>query len=244
MSERNSSRHYTDEEVKTIIKTALDLQQKGTGTPQTGTGEGLTLDDIESLAEDVGIPSDYVRRAAVDMEVGGRSIRKNRFLGGIVQPVETCEVPERVTEDQLRRILIMLPSLTGDAGSGQTLGSSLSWATSPEALEKTGRGTHITVTSTRNGTLIQAHDRLEHSAGGIFGGVLGGVGGGVGIGVGLGVGIAVLGSAAFATLFPLGMIGGSYLLSRLIFSLLSRLRSKKLKEISQELRGLIQTQSE
>ena len=244
MSERDSDRRYTDEEVKTIIKTALALQQKGPGAPQAGTGEGLTLDDIESLARDVGIPSDYVRRAAVDMDLGGRSIRRNRFLGGIVQPVETCEVPEQVSEEQLKGILIMLPSLTGDAGSGQTLGSSLSWSTSPEVLEKTGRSTHITVTSTRSGTLIQAHDRLENSAGGIFGGVLGGVGGGVGLGVGLGVGIAVLGSAAFATLFPLGMIGGSYFLSRLIFSILSRVRAKKLKEISQKLRGLIQAQSE
>ena len=51
----------------------------------------------------------------------------------------------------------------------------------------------------------------------LFGGLVGGGGAGIGIGVGVGVGVDVLGSVLFSVAFPLGVIGGCYLLARSIF---------------------------
>ena len=85
-------------------------------------------------------------------------------------------------------------------------------------------------------------DHLGQIAGGVFGGIAGGVGLGVGFGVGFGVGIAALGSILFTILFPVGVIGASYLLSRFIYSIVLRIRKNRLKEIIQKLKGVLQSQ--
>ena len=107
--------------MQAIIKNALSLQRRDSGKSQENIREGLSLDDIESIVSDVGIDSAYIRQAAMDLFVAGRSARINRFLGGILQPTEVNEVPQALNEDYLKRILLRLPSITGDEGTGQVV---------------------------------------------------------------------------------------------------------------------------
>ena len=61
-------------------------------------------------------------------------------------------------------------------------------------------------------------------AAGLFAGTTGGVGGGLGVGFGVGFGLNVLGSALFATLFPLGVAGLSFIGSRAIYRVIVKKR--------------------
>lgn len=136
---------------------------------------------------------------------------------------------------------MMLPSLVGESGLGNVMGGNLSWSSSPEAVTRTGRSTAVTISATNSGSDIQVRDRLGQIAGGVFGGVMGGVGLGAGLGIGIGVGGGVLGSIAFMTLVPLGALAGTYLLSRLIYSIVSKMRKKQTGELAEKIRQLIES---
>ena len=238
----NINRRFTDKEVQVIIKNALTLQRKGAAALQQNPREDLSMTDLESIGHDVGISSEFIRQAIADMGRESKTSFMSRFLGGTLQPEEETGLTGIVSEDHLKRILLMIPSVTGDDGNGDVLGSSLTWSTSAESTASTGRRTDIVISSTGPNTTIQVTDHLGQIAGGVFGGIAGGVGLGVGFGVGLGVGIGALGSILFTVLFPVGVIGASYLLSRFIYSIVLRIRKNRLKEIIQKLKGVLQSQ--
>jgi hypothetical protein len=75
------------------------------------------------------------------------------------------------------------------------------------------RTIQITVNSRDGQTTLRLEENLTQFAAGLFAGTTGGVGGGFGVGFGLNV----LGSALFATLFPLGVAGLSFIGSRAIY---------------------------
>lgn len=238
----NINRRFTDKEVQAIIKDALALQRRGTVAPQENPREGLSMTDLESIGNDVGISSEFIRQAIADMGQASENSFMSRFLGGTLQPEEETGLTGIVSEDHLKRILPMIPSVTRDDGNGDVLGSSLTWSTSAESTVNTGRRTDIIISSTRANTTIHVTDHLGGIAGGVFGGIAGGVGLGVGFGVGFGVGIAALGSILFAIFFPVGVIGACYLLSRSIYSTVLRIRKNRLKEIIQKLKGVLRSQ--
>lgn len=90
----------------------------------------------------------------------------------------------------------------------------------------------MVVVSARDGeTEIRIEERLHRFAGGLFGGGVGGFGTGVGLGVGLRVGLEVLGSALFATVFPLAVIGMAYIGAREIYRAVVRRRRRVIGEL-------------
>jgi len=96
------------------------------------------------------------------------------------------------------------------------------------------RTIQITVNSRDGQTSVRLEENLTQLAGGLFGGTIAGVGGGVGLGVGLGVGINVLGSALFATLFPLGVVGLTYVGSREIYRAIVKRRRRAMGELFEQ----------
>lgn len=58
--------------------------------------------------------------------------------------------------------------------------------------------------------------------------------------MGLGVGIGALGSALFATLFPLALIGGSYAVARAAFRGTVRGRMRNLTRLMEEMVGIVE----
>ena len=138
----------------------------------------------------------------------------------------------------------MIPSIAGENGTGNVMGSTLSWATSAEALQRTGHSVEITVTPSGKQSVVRVRDRLGQIAGGLFGGLIGGLGLGVGLGIGLGVGLKTLGSAPFAVLFPIGTILGGYLIARLAFSLFSKSRKSRVRDMADSIAQLIDNAGE
>lgn len=221
------ARRFTDREVRRILERALEIQKRETKelTPGGGAGTGLTIEDITDAAVQAGINPSLVRRAARELETGTGKGRV--FLGSEPDPISSASLPYRVSDEDLRELLPMIQSFTGQAGSGTVSRLALSWASIMQSTSNTGVTTEVTVRTGRDSTEITVRDRLGAVAGGVFGGLMGGVGVGAGLGVGFGVGLGTFGSPSFAALFALGMLTVSYLGARMVFTGVARWRRRE-----------------
>ena len=87
------------------------------------------------------------------------------------------------------------------------------------------------MTSRDGQTHVRLEENLHQLAGGLFGGVVGGGGLGVGLGMGLPLGLAVFGSALVATVFPVAVIGLSYVGARQIYRAVTTRRREVMGEL-------------
>jgi transposase-like protein len=230
----DSERRFSDDEAREIIKRALQLQHRK--SEDASSPEGLSLSELESIAEDVGVSSELVRQAAAEVETGEATAGRSRFLGATTTPSETVALDRPLGEDELEELLIALPSITGDDGTGNAHRRSLSWSTNSVVSMRTGRSLRITAHGSDSGGVVRIREDLGQVAGGVFGGLIGGVGLGAGFGVGFGVGLGALGSPAFAAIVPIAFVGGSYLLARGIFRAVSRARRRQVRRVAARVR--------
>ena len=73
-------RLYTEKDFSAILRRATELQRSA----GVDNAPGLSLDELEQVAEDVGIGPDFVRRAALEMDEG-QPDKGDRLLGGPIQ---------------------------------------------------------------------------------------------------------------------------------------------------------------
>jgi hypothetical protein len=224
-------RRYGETEVARILRRATELQQE---EPVLARGrEGLSLAELEEIGAEVGIDPQFLRRAAVELDsTAGEPSGWARVLGERVTLLQETVVPGELGEGGFERLVPVIQEVAEDFGQASLLGRTLTWRA--ETASKT-RSLQVMVTSRNGETHIRVEERLHQFASGLFGGTLGGVGGGVGLGVGLPVGIEVLGSALFATAFPLGILGITFLTARKIYQAVARRRKKVLALLLQRL---------
>lgn len=240
----DTQRRYTDAEVRKIIEKALNLQKKETSGIPGSDKEGVTLSELDAIASEAGISSSLIRRAAAEVDFNPAAKKQARLLGGRVDLVEIRTAGRIAGQTDLERVFAMIPSITGESGTGNVMGGALSWATSAEAVQRTGHSVEISVTPSAGRSIVRVRDRLGQIAAGIFGGLVGGIGLGAGLGVGLGVGLKALGSVPFAVLFPIGTVLGGYLIARLAFTLFSKTRESRIKESAENIAQLIDSTGE
>ncbi|MFP4114591.1 MAG: hypothetical protein ACOCYX_04120 [Spirochaetota bacterium] len=152
------------------------------------------------------------------------------IVGEVVVDHATASVPVALDEAGMQQLAGTMPSLVGDDGHASVFGTSLTFSTSEFQAMQTGSRTRVTVRVAGKSTIISATDDMRNLAGGIIGGVTGGLGLGVGLGVGFGVGIGALGSALFATIFPVAILGLSFLGSRWLYRAIARNRRSRNRE--------------
>ena len=68
-----SKRVYSEQEVATLIRRAVELEAERSGEGQPGVNEGLTIQDLEKIAADSGIDPELMRRAANELHQGSTS---------------------------------------------------------------------------------------------------------------------------------------------------------------------------
>ncbi len=88
-------RLYTEREISAILKRATELQR----TRGADEAPGLSLEELQQVAEDVGIDRDLVRRAALDMEEG-KTIKADLLLGGPVEVDREWLVDGAMSDDK------------------------------------------------------------------------------------------------------------------------------------------------
>ena len=200
-------RLYDEAEVGKILDRATAIQRQ---EPVRASGRtGLSLAELEEIALETGIDPKHLRRAALELDTGEiESTLGTRLSGEQTTLALESTVAGELPDDAFERLVLVIQRVAKEHGQPSLLGRTLTWQA--ETANKT-RTIQVTVSARRGETHVRVEERLHQFAAGLFGGVMGGVGGGVGLGVGIPIGVEVLGSALFATAFPLGIVALSYI---------------------------------
>ena len=232
MDEENTN--FSDRQVNLIIKKALEIQQK-----EMPSGEkGLSIKDVEQLGTEIGISSDVIKRAAAEiMQKKHRNSLIFGKTGSVIAP--SIEFDRLLSGEQLAELNAAIPSIIRSPGIGQPRKNGLYW--SSLNTMQTGLCTEVIASKTRdNKTALTVRERLGVVAGALYGGITGGLG--LGLGIGLPVPLAATGliSPILSVLGLLLCLGGSFFLSRWIFTWFAKRRKKRLEKILSELKNSVQ----
>ncbi len=204
-------RRYSDKEVRKLLERAAELQHDDAVAPAS---TGMTLDQLESVAMEVGIDPAALRRAAEELETRPAGRRVGAAVAGApLSAVVERTLPFEASSEMLETLIPLIQAHSDVSGQGGMAGSTLTWRAWNQS---SARDLQILVAARNGETRIRIEDRHGQLAGGVYGGGLGGIGGGLGLGVGLGVGIP-MGSVAMAAGFPIVVIGGTYVACRALF---------------------------
>lgn len=228
-------RRYGEKEVGLILKRATELSQSA---PEPTEGGGLTIEDLEDIAAEAGIDPRYLRDAAAELDTRGPTPEgAERLLGGPLMVELERRVQGEVPEDRWDDVIHEISRAADGQGHPSVIGRTLSWVLSDPNRQ---RFLQVTVSNREGETVIRIEERMQQLAGAIYGGLIGGMGGGLGLGVGLGVGIGALGSAVFATVFPITVIAGSVWAARTAFGSTANKRRRSLTTLLDRLTELVQ----
>lgn len=228
-------RRYGEKEVGLILKRATELSQRA---PEPTEGSGLTIEELEEIAIEAGIDPRYLRDAAAELDTKGPTPEGiERLLGGPLMVDLERRVPGEVPDDRWDDVIHEISRAADGQGHPSVIGRTLSWVLSDPNRQ---RFLQVTVSNRDGETLIRIEERMQQLAGAIYGGLLGGVGGGVGLGVGLGVGIGAMGSAVFATVFPLAVLTGSFWAAHMAFGSTAKKRRAALTTLLDRLTELVE----
>jgi serine/threonine protein kinase len=146
-----SKTRYGDERVREIVRQAAEIQAR-----EPGSDEDMSLAGVQRLAAEVGIEPDQVREALDRLEGTATGLVSGGIMG--LRPqlelerFVDCEVDQVVYADLLEEIRVSL----GEIGQmNETLGTPLSWSSSPKA---TGRKAQILVSPKSGRTRIRVVD--------------------------------------------------------------------------------------
>ncbi|MDH3206512.1 MAG: hypothetical protein OEO79_07865 [Gemmatimonadota bacterium] len=226
MSDSNKAiRVYSEAEVGKILKRATELHQT---ERSGGSGEGMTLAELEDVAAEAGIDVGRVRRAALEVETdGAEATAWSGFLGDDLSIAREITLPGEVPERDFEGLLGVVQGSVREHGHSSLIGRTLSWqGTAADG----GRKLRVLVTSRDGATQIQVHENFSQMAGGLFGGIGGGVGIGAGVGGGMPIGLA-LGSPALAIALPVATLGITYLGVRALYRSIVQRRRRVLDDL-------------
>lgn len=225
----NLPRLYGEKEIGKILKRATELQHEEPSPPSAGS---MSLQELEDIAAEAGIDPTFLRRAALEIDTGAMELSTwGKFLGEELLLVREVTIEGELRDDAFERIVEVIQRGTSEHGQPSLLGRTLTWRAETPNKSRT---IQITVSSRDGQTTLRLEENLTQFAVGLFAGTTAGVGGGVGVGFGVGFGLNVLGSALFATLFPVGVVGLSYIGSRAIYRAIVKRRRSAMGELFQQ----------
>lgn len=135
---------YGEKEISRILKRAAALQQE-----TSYVGEGLSLEEVQQVAAEVGINPRYVAMAA--SEIGGSETEKEPFqlFGGSLSILEERVLPGRLSEMQREEMLAEIRRTYHQAGIVTRVGRTTDWTHSTQGdqiqVSITERGERTTV---------------------------------------------------------------------------------------------------
>lgn len=224
-------RRYSEHEASLILKRAGEL------AVNQGDSRQMSLAELEAAADEAGIDTALVRRAAAELSrQPAAAPPDNLFLGGPTSLVFEAFIDGEVEPAAHEHFVNLVRRRTGEQGSHDVIGRTLTWASGPRLGNQVARNMMVTITPSGGVTSIRVEERLGQLAGGLFGGILGGVGGG---GIGLWLGPLIV--AGYPALIPVAMaawLGGVYALVRRIYRGKTKARADDLRELLKSLVSL------
>jgi len=228
----DAARRFSDEEVGRILKRATEIQVADPASPGAG---GITLQELEEIALEAGIDPRHLRRAALEVQGGqGQTSLATRLAGQSLDLLYEATVPGELSPADFERVALTIQQTIRDHGHSSQLGQTLTWQS--ESSGQSTRSTQVIVTSRDGETRIRIEERLHELAKQLFAGMVVGGGSGIGVGLGVGLGLGALGSALFATAFPIGAVGLAYIGAREVYRLRVRSRQRALTALLERVR--------
>ena len=221
-------RRYSEKEAGVILRKAAEIQR---AEPTAADPSGFSLAELEDVAREAGIDPAVVRSAAAELDVSAGESVGAALVGAPLGVRLEVELPGEYPAERFDALVPLIQNASPWQGHAGVVGNSLTWSARADSNTSS---LQVLVVANDGKTLIRVEERLGGLVGALFGGVIGGVGAGVGVGVGVGVGAAI-GSTVLLVGFPVLMLGGSYYLSRAIYSAHVRKERGKLQTLLNQL---------
>lgn len=119
-------RRYSEREIGAILKRATEWQEER-DEATASVPAGLTLDEIEQIARDVGVDADLVRRAATEMVYTGTPEKQWHVLGAPLRVTHEATVPAHATDEHLDEVVVAIREHLGQQGRFEKLNGTLTW---------------------------------------------------------------------------------------------------------------------
>jgi hypothetical protein len=148
--ESDGSRRFTDKEVAIVLRKASELEDR----EGEGGGSGLSLEELEEIAAEVGIPRDVVGRAVAHLD--SRSKRLGPLSGGPLTHRAIQAIPGELDEGARARLLEYVNSTSDAIGATSEALGSTQW-TSVDRF----RSTQVSITPVRGETNVQVVERAS-----------------------------------------------------------------------------------
>ena len=142
-------RRYSEREIGAILKRATELQEHREAAIGAAP-EGLTLEEIEEIAREVGVDAHLVRQAATEASTGTLDQRWP-ILGAPLRTKHEIMVAGRPAEATLDAMVVEIRNQLGQKGRFEKLNGALTWT-----RQNSGTKDEITITPEREGTRIRS----------------------------------------------------------------------------------------
>lgn len=120
---RPAYRSYTEKELRALIQRATELHEATRG----GSERSLSLEEIEHIASEIGLPPEHVRTAALEMDDRGHTAGAFRIFGGPFVIDQTRVVEGTMTQEQWEQVVLELRAFTGKRGQVDEIGRAREW---------------------------------------------------------------------------------------------------------------------
>jgi len=217
-------RKFTDEEVREILKKAVEKAPSRALAKR----EGLSLAELKSIGEEVGIDPARLDDAARAVALGG-SNRPNRFFGAPMVMSFERKVEGEFDPADTPEILSIIRRTMGSQGEVDEIHGSLEWRAKGDSGER-----YVTLSPRDGTTTITISANLTNAAVLTFlpPGLIGLLGTVIGFGTALNDGSIV------GLVIGLALLPTLYTIFRTVFSKISGSEAAKLNQVVNELAGL------
>lgn len=128
-NEPEQERYYSEKQVTLIIKRASELQSTSAEAPMNPVSlRGLTISEIEQVASELGIQSDYVLAAVRELEHKEDRVSAP-WLSGASRSQEIGRlIPGELTEAAWEEVVAEIQAIYDKPGTWEKIGSRYEWA--------------------------------------------------------------------------------------------------------------------
>ena len=153
-------RRYSEEEFALILRKASEIQESPGEGPGRRPGQGLTLEEIQSIAREAGIDPRAISRAAAllgSLEWEERKGLAAAIFGGSGSYHLSFEVPGRLPPEEYRRVLELIRRILEHQGEASEVLGGVEWKTVGELsavnvnISPQGDSTSIQIVGDRGG---------------------------------------------------------------------------------------------
>ncbi len=123
--DKPTHRRYNEKEVGALIQRATALHEETTGTAQQH--RALSIEEVEHIAAEIGLPPEHVRTAALEMEDSLHASKAASLWGGPFVIDQARVVDGTMTQEQWEQVVMELRAFTSKKGQIDEVGRAREW---------------------------------------------------------------------------------------------------------------------